>query len=104
MKRPRQKDNKHLDFVRGLPCVACANDVGTEAAHLRAGALKYGKRPSGTAEKPSDKWTLPLCSSCHREQHTGRELDFWEKLGIDPFVLAMSLFDVSGDWDINSDH
>jgi hypothetical protein len=43
------------------------------------------------AEKPSDKWTLPLCNQHHREQHDhGDELAFWAEYGIDPFALALT--------------
>jgi len=48
-------------------------------------------------EKPSDRWTLPLCGRDHRRQHQGNELEFWMNEGINPFVLAMSLHGVSGD-------
>ena len=99
LKRPRVHDEKHLDFIRSLPCVSCGNDTATEAAHLRAGNLKYGKRETGMGEKPSDKWTLPVCSSCHREQHEGDESLFWAVRGVNPWVLAMTLHDISGDRD-----
>lgn len=96
-KRPRQKDDKHLDFIRSLPCVCCGNDIETEAAHLRAAAPQYGKRYTGKSEKPSDKWTLPLCGRCHRQQHDIGEIQFWEANRINPFILAMSLFASSGE-------
>ena len=97
-KRPRIKDAAHLEFLRELPCCACGNDVSTEAAHIRSGSLKYGKRPTGLGERPSDRWCLPLCSQCHREQHRGgNEMNFWTNKGKDPFVIAMTLFVNSGD-------
>lgn len=99
LKQPRVKDEAHLDFIRSLPCVSCGNDTATEAAHLRAGNLNYGKRPTGLQEKPSDKWTLPLCSKCHRDQHEGDEEFFWAIRFINPWVLAMTLHGVSGDHD-----
>lgn len=96
-KRPRVKDEDHLDFIRSLRCASCGNNTSVEAAHLRAGNLKYGKRPTGMAEKPSDQWVTPLCSLCHREQHDGDEGLFWAVRGINPWVLSLSLFSVSGD-------
>ena len=97
LKTPRVHDEAHLDFIRSLPCLSCGNDTATEAAHLRAGNLKYGKRETGMQEKPSDKWTLPVCSLCHREQHAGDESLFWAVRGINPWVTAMTLHDISGD-------
>ena len=96
-RQPREKDAKHLDFIRSLPCACCGNDIQTEAAHLRSGNLKYGKPPTGGGEKPSDKWALPLCGQCHRRQHEGDEEAFWAFGGINPWVLAMTLHNLSGD-------
>jgi len=90
-REPRERDEKHLDYIRSLPCCICGG-IDTEAAHIRTGTPELGKRPTGMAEKPSDKWALPLCNKHHREQHDfGDELGFWKCHGINPFVLAMTL-------------
>ena|SRR5271165_5647136 len=99
-RRPRIKNDNHLAFLRMLPCVSCADDTTTEAAHLRAGNLEYGKRSTGMQEKPSDMFALPLCGSCHRAQHKANETNFWSNLGIDPWKLALSLFAASGDHEL----
>jgi hypothetical protein len=96
-RQPRERDNKHLAFIRRLPCAACGTTAGSDAAHLRAGDLSIGKRPTGKAEKPSDRWTTPLCRPCHERQHSGAELAFWSDLGIDPFALCQALYAASGD-------
>lgn len=90
-REPRERDNKHLQFIRSLPCCICGDDTSTEAAHIRAGSVNHGKPYTGMAEKPSDKWTLPLCGVHHREQHTMNEIAFWYKYNINPFTLAMTL-------------
>ena len=90
-RQPRQHDNKRLEFIRSLPCCICKDDTTTEAAHIRTGSLAHGKNPTGMQEKPSDKWTVPLCGRHHREQHTMNEMEFWKKYQIDPFMLAMRL-------------
>lgn len=101
MKRPRIKNNAHLDFIRALPCCCCGDNTSTEAAHLRATALEYGKRNTGGAEKPSDEWTVPLCGEHHREEHhIGNEEKFWKSHNINPYVLAMSLYLRSGDYEM----
>lgn len=100
MKRPRIKNNAHLDFIRALPCVCCGDNTSTEAAHIRTGNLAYGKRNTGGAEKPDDAWTVPLCGLHHREQHTKSEEAFWASCGINPYVLAMSLYLRSGDYEM----
>lgn len=88
---PREKDAKHLDFIRSLACCICGDNTGTEAAHIRSASIENGKLHTGMAEKSSDKWALPLCGEHHREQHTMNELKFWASYGIDPFALAISL-------------
>jgi hypothetical protein len=96
-RQPRQHDEAHLEFIRQLPCVICFNDIETQAAHLRSENLRYGKRHTGMAEKPSDRWALPLCGRCHTAQHKSNEKNFWLNSGIDPWVLAMSLYGCTGD-------
>lgn len=98
-KRPRIKDDAHLDFIRQLPCCICGAE-GVEAAHIRAAAPMYGKRETGGAEKASDKWTTPLCPPHHREQHSMNELKWWASKRVDPFGLALSLYAFSGDYEI----
>lgn len=49
-------------------------------------------------QKPHDKWTLPLCGKCHRDQHTKNEWQWWKATRINPWTLAMTLHDISGDY------
>lgn len=91
-REPRQKNPRYLDFIRSLPCAVCKDDTSTEAAHIRTASLAHGKNHTGMAEKSSDKWAVPLCGKCHREQHAfGNELKWWASKGIDPFMLALNL-------------
>lgn len=91
-RQPRERDEKHLDYIRSLPCCICKDDTSTEAAHIRTGNLELGKRSLGMQEKASDAWVLPLCGRHHREQHDfGDELAWWASKGIDPFMLAITL-------------
>jgi hypothetical protein len=47
--------------------------------------------------KLSDRYSAPLCSSCHALQHQFGELTFWSTLRIDPLNVAFRLWTVSGD-------
>ena len=90
-REPRVKDERHLNYIRSLPCCICGG-IDTEAAHIRVGSVNHGKRPTGMQEKSSDRWAVPLCNRHHREQHdAGNELKWWAEKGIDPFMLAMTL-------------
>lgn len=82
---------QHLAFVRQLPCVACGNAAPSEAAHVRLGT------DGGAGIKPSDRYAVPLCGSCHELQHRFGELRFWSVLRIDPLSVALRLWTVSGD-------
>ena len=72
-----------------------------EAAHIRYGSQDHGKPHTGKSEKPSDKWVVPLSPEEHRlgnqSQHTMNERDYWDRVGIDPLIVAALLWTVSGD-------
>lgn len=97
-KRPRKADDAHLRWLRTLPCVITGTRP-VEAAHIRYADPSYGKRETGKAEKPDDRWALPLSTAKHREQHDMSEAAFWERHNIDPCKVALALYAVSGDDD-----
>jgi len=82
---------RHLAYIRQLPCVACGAAAPSEAAHVRSGS------EGATGVKPSDRYAVPLCTSCHTLQHEFGELAFWSTLRIDPLNVAFRLWTVSGD-------
>jgi hypothetical protein len=82
---------QHLAFVRQLSCVACGKAAPSEAAHVRLGT------DAGMGIKPSDGYSVSLCTSCHELQHRFGELRFWSVLRIDPLNVALRLWTVSGD-------
>src|ERR1700751_978714 len=80
-----------FSFVRKLPCVGCSHAAPSEAAHVRSGS------DAGTGMKPSDRYSLPLCTECHALQHQFGEQRFWSTVRIDPLNVAFRLWTVSGD-------
>ncbi|WP_221722729.1 DUF968 domain-containing protein [Ochrobactrum sp. SFR4] len=90
------KDEKHLTFIRSLPSVVSGN-WPVEACHIRSGSADHHKKVTGKGQKPSDCWTLPLTPEEHRDQHSGSEMAFWLRHGINPFEIADKLYQVSGD-------
>lgn len=99
MRKPRVHDEKHLRFIRTLPCVVSGNNIETEAAHIRYSDAAAGKFNPGVGAKPDDKWTVPLSSDEHRRQHSMGERWYWEGVGIDPIEVAKHLYAVSGDYE-----
>lgn len=103
--RGRQHDEKHLAFIRTLPCVVSGVHVNVEAAHIRYSDAAWGKINPGHSAKPDDKWTIPLCAELHRldpinSQHSMNERAFWERNGIDPLPIARALWTISGDYEM----
>lgn len=103
-REPRERDEAHLAAIRKMPCIGCGTDGRSEAAHLRAASAAHDKRETGIGEKPSDRWSLPLCYVCHRTgpgaQHSHGELAFWAAKGIDPFETALALHEASPDLEV----
>lgn len=97
-KRQRDHDKGHLEWLRTLPCVI-TGERPVDAAHIRFADPVYGKRETGKAEKPDDRWALPLCRRKHDEQHSMSERIFWARHGLDPLRIALALHACTGDDD-----
>lgn len=93
---PRVECPAFLAFVRRRPCCACGAPAPSQAAHVRMGEPRLGKRNAGIGEKPSDRWAVPLCAPCHLDspnaQHRVGEHRFWIGVGLNPFKVAMDLY------------
>lgn len=100
-RRYRKFDPDHLARVRMLPCLVpcCGDDTSTEAAHIRMGDARLGKRKVGMGEKPDDIYCVPLCGKHHREQHMCGEHAWWLSKGIDPIPIAQALWIHTDDYD-----
>jgi hypothetical protein len=96
-RQPRETDPAHLDFVRGLPCCICGNNIETQAAHVRYADLRFAKPYTGRQEKPHDRWAVPLCGRHHTLQHGMNEREWWKLADVDPIPVAMALALNSGD-------
>lgn len=92
------KRGAYLDFIRRLPC-AVSGTRPVEAAHLSTANPPLGHWGRGKGSKVSDRWTLPLSPDAHIQQHRMNELGFWASHGIDPHVLALTLFGIWSDLD-----
>lgn len=55
-----KRDPKRLELIRSLPCCQCGASPRSQAAHSNFGI--HGK---GKGIKSDDKYTIPLCLSCH---------------------------------------
>lgn len=90
------KSKSYLAFIRKLPCVV-TGQTDVEAAHLSMAAPKYGHYGRGRGSKAADRWALPLSSAAHRRQHEVGEDLYWRNAGIDPHILALTIFGLWSD-------
>ncbi len=91
------KDEAHLAFIRKLPS-PISGAYGCDPAHISAGSPIHNKKRTGGGQKASDCWTVPLTRAEHDAQHDhGDELAWWRTHGIDPFELAIKLYENTGD-------
>lgn len=105
-RQPRQHDRAFLGALHRLPCIVCGSWRSIEAAHIRLTSHEWSERTgvrtgAGGAEKPSDRWSLPLCSHCHRDgpdaEHVIGTVAFWRMHGLDPHAIADELYRASPD-------
>ena len=96
-REPQEINPGYLAFLRRQPCCVSGAPAPNEAAHIRFGSIAHGKRPTGMAEKPHDRWAVPLSSAEHRtnrhSQHAGNEHAYWQRVGRDPLMIARRLFE-----------
>lgn len=82
----RLRDKAHLKFVGSQPCLICARKPA-DAHHLKF------TQPRAMGRKVSDEFTVPLCRTHHRDNHSfGDEVAWWERRAIDPVATARMLW------------
>jgi hypothetical protein len=82
----RHRDKAHLKFVASQPCLVCGRSPA-DAHHLRF------TQPRAMGRKVSDEFTVPLCRTHHRDNHSsGDEVGWWERRAIDPVATSRMLW------------
>ncbi|WP_033134631.1 DUF968 domain-containing protein [Acinetobacter sp. MN12] len=56
------RDAKRLAAIRKLPCIRCGLPAPSQAAHSN-----FGEHGKGKGIKADDRYTIPLCHSCHSD-------------------------------------
>src|SRR5260221_9729728 len=84
---------RHRDFIRSLPCVACGRPAPSECAAVGA------RTDAGTGLQPTARFGVPLCGPptvwgdcCHSRLYYRGRARFWSELGIDPLAVAVRLW------------
>ena len=99
----RKRNKSHMAFIACLPCVTCGSSP-VEVAHVRFADTKWNKPITGLGQKPHDRWTIPLCHTCHRTgtdaQHRANEREWWSDKGIDVLWLCDALWRNAGDFSV----
>jgi hypothetical protein len=82
----RHRDKAHLKVVASQPCLVCGRSPA-DAHHLRF------TQPRAMGRKVSDEFTVPLCRTHHRDNHSsGDEVAWWERRAIDPIATSRMLW------------
>ena len=89
----RFTDEKHLAFIRTLPCVVAGGQA--EAHHL----LFVPTNERGGAMKSGDCWTIPIGHWHHMKLHETGERSYLAALSIYGPGLAALLYQMSGNTD-----
>lgn len=87
--RPQLRSPQHLRFIKSHECSITGKhdcEGRVEACHVRTGT------DGGTGVKPSDNFTVPLCSKAHAEQHNIGEPSFEHRYGISMKLIAATLW------------
>jgi len=72
--------------VVSQPCLICGR-TPSDPHHI-----KFAERVA-MGRKVSDRFTVPICRLHHRELHRrGNERAWWERQGIDPMLIAATLW------------
>ena len=97
-RRPRLYDRPYLDWLKTRYCIACGKPPPCDPAHIRSKSILYAKPLTGGGRKPDDRWAVPLCRSCHDQQHNhGNEMDWWYRIIKKcPFALAFDYYEQFG--------
>lgn len=90
------KSKGYLAFLHQLPCAVTGVRI-VEAAHVSMAAPQYGHYGRGKSSKAADRWALPLSPEQHRRQHSMSERGYWNGVGINPHILALTLWGLWSD-------
>lgn len=85
------KHKDYLAWLHELPCVITGT-TPVEAAHISTANLSYGHLGRGKGRKSSDRWAVPLSPEKHAEQGRQNEVGFWRGHGIDPYIIALTIY------------
>ena len=90
-KRKPAKSKDYLSFLHSLPCVVTGATT-VQAAHVSFAAPRYGHYGRGRGTKAPDRFALPLSPEEHARQHSMNEAEYWAAVGINPHILALTLW------------
>ena len=90
-KRKPAKSKDYLSFLHSLPCVVTGATT-VQAAHVSFAAPRYGHYGRGRGTKAPDRFALPLSPEEHARQHSMNEAAYWSAVGINPHILALTLW------------
>lgn len=87
-----KRDPKRLSAIRQLPCCQCGHPAPSQACHSN-----FSEHGKGRGIKADDRYTIPLCYSCHYEFDTyqGRAREQAKKWFLDRLKFIDEVLDGS---------
>jgi len=102
-RRPRRLNPRHCRWIAERHCLICGQ-TDVQVAHIKFADGRILKPlSSNIGMKADDRFTLPLCIVHHAAQHAVGERKFWQSYHLDPVLIALHLYSISGD-DEQADH
>lgn len=97
-KRRPAKRADYLSWLHELPCcVSGRNEV--QAAHVSYASPWHGHYGKARGTKAPDLFALPLSVDEHARQHGMNEEVYWLSVGIDPHLLALTLWGIFSNYE-----
>lgn len=99
---PRRRADKkpaYVSWLHQLCCAVTGRETDLQAAHVSYPMAWYGHYGRGRGTKAPDLFAVPLCQEEHARQHSMGEKAYWKMQGIDPHLLALTLFAIHSNYD-----
>lgn len=93
--RPGMSED-HLKLIRKCPCCVCPTYPAGQVHHLK----QTGANERAMGVRSTDRWGVPLCLIHHdlvERVGSRREVAWFEEFKLDPYELARSLWESTGD-------
>ncbi len=91
----KMRSNKHLAYIRTLPCIIHNKGEHCNGLPVVAHHLTHVNDKGGMGLKTGDNYTIPICWLHHQTLHSMGESKFWKRWGIEAEKEANILWEIN---------